>query len=85
MIDIVSALIHLKSRLRDCESVDSRHRPHWTGDDMEAVSAIVDRAAAAEQIALARIEGLSTETKFHESERLARIHRIARRALGLAT
>ena len=82
---IVGALDHLQARLAVCEGTDSRHRPHWTEADMEAVAVVIDRAATREQIALARIEGLSTETLFHEAERLTCIHRIARRALGIST
>ena len=50
---------------------------------MQAVAAVIDRAAAREQLALARIEGLTAFTRYQEDETLGRIRVIARKALGL--
>ena len=81
-MDIASATRHLRARLAQADAADSRHRPHWAQVDMDAVAALVDIPAAAEQIALARIEGRSANGPLFSTE--ARIiHNIARRALGL--
>lgn len=83
MTGILGALDHLQARLSVCKGADSRHRPHWTEADMQAVAAVIDRAAAREQLALARIEGLTAFTRYQEDETLGRIRVIARKALGL--
>jgi hypothetical protein len=80
--DIATALFHLRARLREAEIAPSRHRPHWTLDDMHAISALVDLPAAAEQIALARIEGMTFNTAY-APDTVERIRIIARKALGL--
>jgi hypothetical protein len=83
-VDLASAIRHLRARLAQADSADSRHRPHWTQADMDAVAALVDIPAAAEQIALARIEGRSANgTLYRDDVRI--IHNLARRALGLPT
>lgn len=54
---------------------------------MEAVAALVDIPASAEQIALARIEGRTALSQYANPTRdyVKGIHNLARRALGLPT
>ena len=85
-MDLATAIRHLRARLAVADAADSRHRPHWTRSDMEAVAALVDIPASAEQIALARIEGATYSSNgFGSIDRKERIHinGIARQALGI--
>lgn len=60
-----------------------RHFPSWTVRDLEAVKVLLAAPAPTEQIALARIEGLSATRGYELEPKLTRIHMIARRGLGL--
>lgn len=81
---IASAYEHLGARLPEIAKADSRHRPHWTQADIDAVAALLQLPASREQIALARIEGLTTYHDYSQDSR-KRIHVITRKALGLPT
>lgn len=65
-VDIADAIRHLRARVAKIETADSRHRPHWTQADLDAVAALVDIPASAEQIALARIEGITWNGNSYE-------------------
>lgn len=84
-MSIAEALLHLRQRAAVVASKDSRHRPHWTAADLEAVLVLVDRPAASEQIALARIEGVTAVVNGYADNKQAidLVHRISRKALGL--
>lgn len=85
-MDLATAIRHLRSRLAVADAADSRHRPHWTQPDMDAVSALVDIPASAEQIALARIEGRTANLDGYVTHDQVRVlNTISRRALGLPT
>jgi hypothetical protein len=83
---IVWALRHLNDRLPDLVAADSRARPRWRQDDIDALSIVLERAASREQIALGRIEGVShiagSWTSDHKVQ-LKLVNQIARLALGL--
>ena len=81
---LAESLVYLQERMAVLSAQEPRNR-HWKLDDIEAVMRLIERPAASEQIALARIEGYSSAVHgFSESSRLARVNAIARRALGLA-
>lgn len=80
---ILAALDHFDERLPIIAATDSRHRPHWTTGDIAAAAALLVRPASREQIALARIEGLTSFVGYgNNKSELERVHRIARGALG---
>lgn len=82
--DLIQATLYLRERLRVIGEADSRHAPHWTKADAAAATVLLDRAAAQEQIALARIEGISsTVNGYVSAEQTRAINQIARRALNL--
>ena len=83
--DIASALLHLRRRLREAELAPSKSRPHWSLEDMRAISALIEIPAAAEQIALARIEGLVAFSRPYDANVIKRVYAISRRALGLTS
>lgn len=77
---------HLAERLEAMRGKDSRHTPHWNDRDQEAVKRLLDRPATREQIALARIEGITNIVSQFGSDgqdRCERVSIIARAALGL--
>lgn len=78
------ALNHLAGRIEGMAGKDSRHTPHWNQSDQDAVKRLLDRPAAREQVALARIEGLTNVyPSYDEAKRLTIVNVIARRVLGL--
>lgn len=77
---------YLRERCAKIATYDSRHLPHWTQADLEAVlQLLARRPAAQEQIALGRIEGIASENDGHYATGQAwrRTRAIARAALGL--
>ena len=83
-MDLASAIRHLRQRLATADAAPSKNRPHWSISDMEAVAALVDIPASAEQIALARIEGrASNGGGFAMADTLRDVLRISREGLGL--
>jgi hypothetical protein len=81
-MDLASAIRHLRARVAQIDAGDSRNRPRWAQADLDAVAVLVDIPASAEQIALARIEGM-TGNGGYPGDIVKRAHRISRRALGL--
>lgn len=77
---------YLRERCAKIATYDSRHLPHWTQADLEAVlQLLARRPAAQEQIALGRIEGIAGEHdgNYTNGGRWRHVRNIARAALDL--
>ena len=79
-MNAVEATLHLRERMKVVG--DATKQPHWTKADAAAVTVLLDRPAAPEQIALARIEGMTQNGYGVDTKR---INRISRTVLGLPT